>query len=153
MDTIKNKPVNELVGGDISAGGNDRNPTNNSEIETGPVQKPFNDNSDYEVGPQTTTDKVASRYRQSIPWFAVYSYGGASRGLRNYVNEKNVITKQSVEEMIDDLVKKRDNDGLTDKSHNAKVSKLIDSIEDCDFDETQLEKLKSAILNKISNAK
>ena len=91
MDTIKNKQVNELVGGDISGGSNDRNVVSNSEIETGPVQKPFTDNSDYEVGPQTTTDKVASRYRQSIPWFAVYSYGGASRGLRNYVNEKNVI--------------------------------------------------------------
>ncbi len=154
MDTIKNKPLNELVGGDISAGGNDRNVTNNSEIETGPVQKPFNDTSDYETGVSTTTDKVARRYRQSIPWFAVYSYGGASRGLRNNLNEKNnIISKQTVEETIDDLVKKRENDGLTDKNHNSKLSKLIDSIDDCDFDENQLEKLKTAILNKISNAK
>lgn len=154
MDTIKNKQLKELVGGDISGGSNDRNVTNNSEIETGPVQKPFNDNSDYETGVQTTTDKVAGRYRQNIPWFAVYSYGGASRGLRNNIQEKkNILTKQSVEETIDDLVKKRENDGLTDKNHNSKLNKLIDSIEDCDFDEKQLEKLKTAILNKINNAK
>lgn len=154
MDTIKNKQLKELVGGDISGGSNDRNVTNNSEIETGPVQKPFNDNSDYETGVQTTTDKVAGRYRQNIPWFAVYSYGGASRGLRNNIQEKkNILTKQSVEETIDDLVKKRENDGLTDKNHNAKLNKLIDSIDDCDFDESQLEKLKTAILNKINNAK
>ena len=153
MDIIKNKQIDELVGGDINAGGNDRNIVSNSEIETGPVAKSFNDNSDYEVGPQTTTDKVASRYRQDIPWFAVYSYGGSSRGLRNAVHEKNIITKQSVEETIEDLVKKKENDGFKDKNHDSKISKLLDSINDCDFDETQLEKLKTAILNKINNAK
>lgn len=153
MDTFKNKPINELVGGDISAGGGDRNVTNNSEIETGPVQKPFNDASDYEKGVSTTTDKVTRRYRQNIPWFAVYSYGGASRGLRNSIQEKNIVTKQAVEETIDDLVKKRENDGLKGKDHDSKVSKIINSIEDCDFDETQLDKLKAAIFNKLNNAK
>ncbi len=146
--------LKELVGGDISAGGNDRNVTNNSEIETGPIEKPFNDDSDYERGVSTTTDKVTSRYRQSIPWFAVYSYGGASRGIRNQVSEnKNVLTKQSIEEIIDDLVKKKENDGFKSKDYDSKFNKLIDSIKDCEFDETQLEKLKSAIQNKLTNAK
>ena len=50
MATFKKKDLNELVGGDVFAGGNDRNVTNNSEIETGPVQKPYDDDSDYEKG-------------------------------------------------------------------------------------------------------
>ena len=78
MDTFNNKQISELVGGDITAGGGDRNVTNNSEIETGPVQKPFTDTSDYEKGVSTTTDKVTRRYSQDIPWFGVFTFGELS---------------------------------------------------------------------------
>jgi len=76
MKTIKKKNLTELVGGDMNSAGGDKPFNGNSEIETGPVEKPHNDNSDYEKGVATTGDKVFGRYRQNIPWFAVYSYGG-----------------------------------------------------------------------------
>ena len=47
MATFKKKNLNELVGGDINSYGGDRNPVSNSEIETGPVTKPYDDASDY----------------------------------------------------------------------------------------------------------
>lgn len=138
----------ELVGGDINSGGGDKPFSNDSEIETGPVEKPYNDNSDYEKGQSTTGDRVFGRYRQDIPWFAVYSYGSSnySGGLRTL--ESVVVTKKSVEEKIDDLVKKSTISDVTDKDYNPKVAKLINSIEDAELTEKQLEDLKKAIQNK-----
>jgi predicted DNA binding protein len=150
MATFKKKDLNELVGGDVFAGGNDRNVTNNSEIDTGPVQKPYNDDSDYEKGTSTTTDRVVGRYRQDIPWFAVYSYSGTRSGTG--INEKEeksvVIKKKNVEEKIEDLVKKSKDSDVTEKGYNPKVSKLIDSIKDCELSDKQLKDLENAILDK-----
>lgn len=133
MATFKKKYLKELVGGDIFASGNDRNIVSNAEIETGPIEKQWGDNSTYIKGEPTTTDKVFGRYRQNIPWFAVYSFGGTrtGRGLslqiglneegekksleEKLVNKKNVsdiITKQEV----DELIKKIKDGELTDKS-------------------------------------
>jgi hypothetical protein len=153
MATFKKKDLTELVGGDVFAGGNDRNVTNNSEIETGPVDKPFNDNSDYEKGEPTTSDKVFGRYRQNIPWFAVYSFGGTRAGgsqTMNTVTENNktIIKKKHVEEKIEDLVKKSRNSDVTGKDYNPKVAKLIDSIDDVDLTDAQLEELSKAIMAK-----
>jgi hypothetical protein len=152
MSTFKKKDLNELVGGDFTSSGGDRNVTNNSEIETGPVQKPFNDDSDYEKGVSTTTDKVFGRYRQNIPWFAVYSFG-ARRSGPNLTEDDNldksiVIKKKTVEEKIEDLVKKSKDSDLNGKDYNPKVSKLIDTINDCDLNDKQLEDLSNAILAK-----
>ncbi len=155
MATFKKKDLNELVGGDVFAGGNDRNVTSNSEIETGPVQKPYNDDSDYEKGTSTTTDRVVGRYRQNIPWFAVYSYGGtrAAGAITSRTNEnKTIITKNTVEEKIEDLVKKSKNTDVTEKGFNPKVSNLIDSIKDGDLSEKQLEDLEKAIQAKKNNS-
>lgn len=156
MSTFKKNELNELVGGDVFSAGNDRNVTNNSEIETGPVQKPYNDTSDYEKGMATTGDKVFGRYRQNIPWFAVYSFGGSrsgglpiSYGLTE--SKKNIITKKSVEEKIEDLVKKSKSSDVTEKGYNPKVGKLIDTINDVDLTDSQLEELSKAILNKKNN--
>lgn len=149
--------VKELVGGDMFAGGNDRNPTNNSEIETGPVVKTHDDNSDYEKGQATTTDKTFDRYRQDIPWFAVYSYGGTRTqgGIIAYESEKKgiVLTKNKVEEKIEDLVKKSKTSDITSKDFNPKVEKLVDTIEDAELTDKQLEDLQKAIKNKINNKK
>jgi hypothetical protein len=154
MATFKKKDLNELVGGDVFAGGNDRNVTNNSEIETGPVQKPYDDDSDYEKGIPPTTDRVVGRYRQNIPWFAVYSYGGTrAAGAITTTNEnKKVLTKNSVEEKIEDLVKKSRNTDVTEKGFNPKVSNMIDSIKDGDLSEKQLEDLEKAIQAKKNNS-
>lgn len=149
--------VNELVGGDMFAGGNDRNPTNNSEIETGPVVKTYDDDSDYEKGQATTSDKVFGRYRQNIPWFAVYSYGGrrSQGGIITFENENKgvVVTKKTVEEKIEDLVKKSKSAEVTSKDYNPKVYKLIDTIEDVELTEKQLEDLKKAIQAKQASKK
>lgn len=138
----------ELVGGDMNSGGGDKPFNGNSEIETGPVEKPHNDNSDYEKGQATTGDRVFGRYRQNIPWFAVYSYGGTRSGGGIKTFESITVTKKSVEEKIEDLVKKSNISDVTDKDYNPKVAKLINSIEDAELTEKQLEDLKKAIQNK-----
>jgi hypothetical protein len=155
MATFKKKEIVELVGGDIFAGGNDRNVTNNSEIETGPVDKPFNDDSEYEKGEPTTSDKVFGRYRQNIPWFAVYSFGGTRAGGSQTINvaenKNTVIKKKHVEEKIEDLVKKSKNNDVTDKNYNPKVEKLMNTINDVDLTDAQLEELTKAIMGKKNN--
>jgi len=152
MATFKKKDLNELVGGDFSAGGGDRNVVSNSEIETGPVEKPYNDDSDYEKGQSTTSDKVFGRYRQNIPWFAVYSFGARrSAGSNGIAYESKIITKKSVEEKIEDLVKKSKDSDVTDKNYNPKVSKLIDTIKDSDLTAKQLEDIANAIEAKKNN--
>lgn len=156
MSTFKKKDLNELVGGDINSGGGDRNVTNDSEIETGPVQKPYNDTSDYEKGQSTTSDKVFGRYRQNIPWFAVYSFGGRRSGasLRNEENNQKSVTvkKKNVEEKIEDLVKKSKNSDVTEKDYNPKVSKIIDTIKDAELTDKQLDDLTNVILSKKNDS-
>jgi hypothetical protein len=153
MATFKKKNLNELVGGDINSDGGDRNPISNSEIETGPVKKPYNDTSDYEKGRQVTTDKVFARYRQNIPWYATYSYGASNGGRNMFETTKNIITKKAVEEKIDDLVKKSKNSDVTEKNYNPKVSKLIDSIKNDELSQKQLEELETLINNKKKDKK
>jgi hypothetical protein len=140
------QPVQEFVGSDGSIISGDRTPTNDSEIETGPVEKPFNDDSDYEKGMSVTSDR-ASRYTQNIPWFAVYSYG-ANNGLNKGVYESKTITKKRLEEQIqEDLVKKDKKSDLIDKN-SGKVKEIIDLITDTDLDIEQIEKLKG-LINKM----
>ena len=155
MATFKKKQLDESVGGDVFADGSDRNVTGDSEIETGPVQKPYDDNSDYEKGMATTTDKVFGRYRQNIPWFAVYSFGGfRGSGLPISENEKTtIIKKKTVEEKIEDLVKKSKNSDVTDKNYNPKLAKMIDTINDVDLTDTQIEDLKKALEAKKNENK
>lgn len=143
MKIMKKSELEEFVGQDGGVIGGDRNVTNNSEIETGPVQKPWNDDSDFEKGMSTTTDR-ATRYRQNIPWFAVYSYRSSSgRGLP--INERN--KSSQIEE---DLVKKSKKDlDVQDKEYDKKTDKLVDTITDGDFNKEQLEKIKAAVLSKI----
>ena len=148
MKTIKKSDLTELVGGDMYSTGGDKPFNSDSEIETGPVQKPYDDNSDYEKGIATTGDRVFGRYIQNIPWFAVYSYGGtrAAGGIKTF--ESVTVTKKSVEEKIEDLVKKSKVSDVTEKDYNPKVAKLIDTINDAELTEKQLEELKKAIQNK-----
>jgi hypothetical protein len=153
---INKKQLDELVGGDIFSDGGDRNQVKDKEIETGPVDKPFNDYSDYQKGKSTTTDKVFSRYRQNIPWFAVYSFGGSTTGglpmyygqISKLSEDKKSMSKKDLEEIIEDLVKKRQNNDVTDKNYNPKVSKIVDTITDSDLTDDQLEQLKKAIESK-----
>jgi len=162
MKRIMNKKqLDELVGGDIFSDGGDRNQVKDKEIETGPVDKPFNDYSDYQKGKSTTTDKVFSRYRQNIPWFAVYSFGGSTTGglpmyygqISKLSEDKKSISKKELEEIIEDLVKKRQTNDVTDRNYNPKVAKLVDTIHDSNLTDEQLEELKKAIEAKKNKAK
>jgi hypothetical protein len=152
---IAENPITELVDSEGSPISGDRNATSDSEIETGPVQKPFNDDSDYEKGMSTTTDR-ATRYAQNIPWFAVYSYGQTAGPIARVNETKKKLTKKQLEEDIkEDLVKKstRDRDVM---SKEEKAEKLIDKIGDAidavELTPDQLEKIKTAVMNKLSKA-
>lgn len=177
MSAKKMHKIDEFVdsdGGMIR--GNDRNPTSDSEIETGPTPKTWDDDSDYEKGMATTTDR-ATRYRQDIPWFAVYSYGNSSgRNLpldtrvppispdsdsnstvlsyeddEDQMNErKKVLTKNQIEEDIkEDLVKKSKDKEVWSKDYDAKTEKIVDTIEDGDLTDNQLERIKKAVLDRM----
>ncbi len=148
MNTFIKKRIDELAGGDPFSSGGDQRVTNDTEIQTGPVAKSFDDNSEYQKGEPPTTDKVASRYRQDIPWFAVYAFGARRLGGSITETKTNVIKKKAVEEKIEDLVKKSKSTDLTDKNYNPKVSKIIDNINDTDFSEEQIEALCKALETK-----
>lgn len=147
MEINNQKDINELVGGDMYSNGGDRNPVNNSEIETGPVDKSFNDHSEYEKGEPTTTDKVFGRYRQNIPWFAVYSYGGtrAASGLRTFESVK--VSKNSLEEKIEDLVKKGEYPDLTNKADDLKFKKILNQLKELTLTDDQKDEIKKTIKN------
>jgi hypothetical protein len=158
MATFKNKQLDELVGGDMFSNGNDRNQVNNSEIETGPYDKTYDDDSYYEKNVSTTTDKVFGRYRQNIPWFAVYSFGGSRTGgiIINYgLNEENknlIIKKKAVEEKIEeDLVKRKNYSDVNPKDYNPDVEKVLNKISDLDLSEKQIEELVKALEDKKNN--
>lgn len=160
MATIKKKQLDELVGGDIYSDGGDRNQVNNSEIETGPYDKTYDDDSYYEKNVSTTTDRVFARYRQNIPWFAVYSFGGSRVGglTINYGtfaenSNSTIIKKKTVEEKIEDLVKRSKSSDVTSKDYNPKVEKVMDEINDLDLTDTQIEELLKAIKDKKNNPK
>jgi len=143
MATFKKKQLEETVGGDIFSNSGDRNAVCNSEIETGPVDKPYNDYSDYQRGISTTTDRALSRYGQDIPWFAVYNFGGSMVRENSRIIKKNI-----VEDKIDDLVRKNKNNGILTKGGNLKVSKILDSISTTDFTDDEIEELKKVLTDK-----
>lgn len=158
MATFKKKQLDELVGGDIFSNDGDRNQVNNSEIETGPYDKSYDDDSYYEKNVSTTTDR-ATLYHQDIPWFAVYSFGGSRTGGLpiNYgtfnENENNVFKKKNIDELIEDLVKKRLSKDEFEKDYNPDVAKVMDKIEDLDLTEKQMEDLIKAIQDKKNKPK
>ena len=151
---LTKRQLDELVGGDITSSGGDRNVTGDSEIETGPVDKPYNDNSEYEKGLPTTSDRVFGRYRQNIPWFAVYTFGGNRTGLPVFgLSEDNKkLTKQNIEEIIEDLVKKGKDNDISDKTKDN-FKDLLKTIEKMDLTKIQLEDLLDKLKDKKTNNK
>ena len=84
----------------------------------------------------TTTDKVFGRYRQNIPWFAVYSFGGSrtggisiNYGQFNEDKQSVILKKKTVEEKIEDLVKKSKPSDVKDKNYNPDVEKVLEKID------------------------
>ncbi len=158
MKRITKKQLDELVGGDFTSSGSDINIIGNREIQTGPIEKPYNDDSTYEKGISTFTDIVFGRYRQNIPWFAVYSFGGSRTGgiTLNYglaESKKNILTKENIEELIEDLVRKGEDSDVKPKDYNPDVKKVMDKIKDLDLSEKEMEELIKAIHDKKNNPK
>jgi hypothetical protein len=156
MKRITKKQLDELVGGDFTSSGSDINIIGNREIQTGPIEKPYNDDSTYEKGVSTFTDVVFGRYRQNIPWFAVYSFGGIRTGgiTLNYglfENKKNILTKENIEELIEDLVKRKMPKDEIEKDYNPDVEKVLDKITDLELSEKQIEELLKALEEKKNN--
>jgi hypothetical protein len=154
MNRITKKQLDELVGGDITKNGGNTNIPSNREIQTGPIEKPFNDDSYYEKGMPTFTDVVFARYRQNIPWFAVYSFGGTRTGgiTINYgLKENTIIEENNIEEIIEDLVKRKNISDVNSKDYNPKLSKILDEITDLDLSEEQIEELLNVITSKKDN--
>ena len=141
----KDKKINELVGGDIYSDSGDKPFNGDSEVETGPVQKAYNDDSEYEKGQSTTTDRVFARYAQDIPWFAVYSYGGTRSNVGPITFENKVIKKKNVEETIDKIVKKKSQSDIASSDENKKFNKLLELLDDIELNDEQITKLKTKL--------
>jgi hypothetical protein len=119
----KHKPItneiklDELIDMNGSAIEGDFNPSY-ADIQTGPVVKSFNDNSDYVKGIATTTDKIA-RYAQPRSWWALYyGYGGTP-----YSHGNKPVSESELSEA---LVEKSEEDELVTKTEE----KLFDQLKD-----------------------
>jgi predicted transcriptional regulator len=67
--------------------------------------------------------------------------------------DKKILSKKDLDEIIEDLVKKKLTNDVTDKNYNPKVAKLVDSIEDSNLSDEQLDELKKAIEAKKNKPK
>jgi hypothetical protein len=143
------KNLHELVDGNGSPIEGDRTVTNNSEIETGPVRKPYNDDSDYEPGMADTMDARIRKGTQKLPWYSRYTFPSSS--VRQF-ESINKTTKQNIEEIVDDLVKKGYDSDLIDNADTT-IKTLLKSIETKDLDDEQLNHLEKLIKNKRENKK
>jgi hypothetical protein len=141
----ENVNINELVGGDIYSYSGDKPFNGTAEVETGPVQKAYNDFSDYEKGQSTTTDKVFGRYRQNIPWFAVYTYGGMRSNVGPITFESKIIKKRNVEETIDNIVRRKKQNDLSPKDEDKTFKKMLELFDDIDLTDEQIKKLKNKL--------
>lgn len=119
----KHKPItneiklDELIDMDGSPIEGDFNP-GYSDIQTGPIAKTYDDNSDYKKGIATTTDKIA-RYAQPRSWWALYyGYGGTP-----YSHGNKPVSESELSEA---LVEKSEEDELVTKTEE----KLFDQLKD-----------------------
>jgi len=123
----KHKPItneiklDELIDVNGSAIEGDFNPSY-KDIQTGPVAKAFNDNSDYVKGLPTTTDKIAT-YAQPRSWWALYyGYGGTP-----YSHGNKPISEA---EMSEALVDKKESKDIVEKSKDLDLEEKLKRIED-----------------------
>lgn len=115
------------------------------DIQTGPVAKSFDDNSDYEKGISTTTDKM-SRYAQSRSWWALYyGYGGTP-----YSHGNRAVSEG---EMSEALVDKKDSKEIVEKGNDSDIKDKLDKIEDLIKNSNLSDAAKDKMLNVINDSK
>jgi hypothetical protein len=146
----KHKPVtneiklDELIDMNGSAIEGDLNPSY-KDIQTGPVAKSFNDNSDYVKGLATTTDKIA-KYAQPRSWWALYyGYGGTP-----YSHGNKPISEGDVAEA---LVNKKESKEIVEKSRDLDLEEKLKKIEDLVNKSDLSAKDKEKMLNIIKDSK
>lgn len=146
----KHKPItnelklDELIDMNGSAIEGDLNPSY-KDIQTGPVAKSFNDNSDYVKGLPTTTDKM-SKYAQPRSWWSLYyGYGGTP-----YSHGNRPIYEADV---VEALVDKKESKEIVEKSRDLdleeKLKKIQDLVNKSDLSVNDKEKM----LNIINDSK
>lgn len=123
----KHKPItneiklDELIDMNGSSIEGDFNPSF-KDIQTGPVAKSYNDNSDYVKGIATTTDKIAT-YAQPRSWWALYyGYGGTP-----YSHGNRPISEGDV---IEALVDRKESKDIVNKSKDLDLEEKLKAIED-----------------------
>jgi hypothetical protein len=145
----KHKPItngiklDELIDMDGSPIEGDFNP-GYSDIQTGPIAKTYDDNSDYKKGVSTTTDKM-SRYVQPRSWWNLYGYNGTpySHGSRGV----------SESEVTEALVDKNENKDIVEKTRDLDLEEKLKKIEDLVKKSNLSDKDKNNMLNIISDSK
>jgi hypothetical protein len=146
----KHKPItneiklDELVDVNGSSIEGDFNP-GFKDIQTGPVPKSYNDNSDYVKGVATTTDKMAT-YVQPRSWWVLYSgYGGTP-----YSSGYRAIHEVGVAET---LVDKKESKDIVDKSKDLDLEEKLKKIEDLVKKSDLSTKDKEKMINIINDSK
>lgn len=142
--TINEFKLDELIDMDGTPIEGDFTPSY-GDIQTGPVAKSFDDNSDYEKGVSTTTDKMAT-YAQPRSWWALYyGYGGTP-----YSHGNKPISEA---EMLEALVDKKDSKEIVEKGKDLDLEEKLKQIEDLvkksDLSDTD----KKEMLNIINDSK
>jgi len=145
----KHKPItneiklDELIDMDGTSIEGDFNPSY-GDIQTGPVAKSYNDNSDYEKGISTTSDKMA-RYAQPRSWWALYyGYGGTP-----YSHGNRAVSEG---EMLEALVDKKENKDFVDKGNDSDIKDKLDKIEDLIKNSNLSDVAKDKMLNIINDS-
>jgi hypothetical protein len=145
----KHKPItneiklDELIDMDGTAIEGDFTPSY-GDIQTGPVAKSYDDNSDYEKGISTTSDKMA-RYAQPRSWWALYyGYGGTP-----YSHGNRAVSEG---EMLEALVDKKENKDFVDKGNDSDIKNKLDKIEDLIKNSSLSDIAKDKMLNIINDS-
>jgi hypothetical protein len=114
------------------------------DIQTGPVAKSYDDNSDYEKGVSTTSDRIA-RYAQPRSWWALYyGYGGTP-----YSHGNRPVSEG---EMLEALVDKKENKDFVDKGNDSDIKDKLDRIEDLIKNSNLSDSAKDKMLNIINDS-
>lgn len=114
------------------------------DIQTGPVAKSYDDNSDYEKGISTTSDRIA-RYAQPRSWWALYyGYGGTP-----YSHGNRPVSEG---EMSEALVDKKENKDFVDKGNDSDIKDKLDRIEDLIKNSNLPDSAKDKMLNIINDS-
>jgi hypothetical protein len=148
---ISEKEIDELVNADGyligDNPGSDIPVSNDTEISTNTLKLKYADKSI-----PTTGDDVRNSIRQPIPFPYNVWAGRTAPSARAIPENKQVLSKNKIEEVIDDLVKKSDNDGLTKKNFDDRLEKILKLI-DGELNDEQLETIAKKIVSQMEKPK